>query len=98
MLTTVESGVILRPTSTKAVQVPKQERLLNISDVARALNVDPWTVRRWLNEGRFNWTAGNRITGAFKTGPSRTHPWRIPQSAFDRFIRERQEERGQANE
>lgn len=98
MLTTMPGGVILRSTSNKAVQVPKQEHLLNISDVARALNVDPWTVRRWAKEGRFNWTEKGRIVGAFKTGDSRTQPWRIPQSALDRFIRERQEERGQANE
>lgn len=78
--------------------MPKQEYLLNISDVARALNIDPWTVRRWAKEGRFNWIEKGKVIGAFRTGSSRTHPWRIPQSALDRFIQERQEERGQVNE
>ena len=97
MLTAAQSGFILRPTSIKAAKVPKPGTLLRIEDVAQALDVDPWTVRRWLAEGRFNWKGKGQMVGAFKIGPSRTHPWRIPQSTLDRFIAERQKERGQSN-
>jgi len=56
------------------------ERILTVEDVAKALSVHPETVRNWIKNGQLR---------AMKLGGSAGY--RITQSAFEDFLREREE-------
>lgn len=58
--------------------------LYDVAEVAGIFRNDPSTVRRMLAEGK--------LPGAFQLGePGHESTWRIPPSAVDAYIRERQE-------
>lgn len=59
-----------------------QEEMLKVEDVATRLDVNPYTVRRWLRTGRLR---GVRLAG--RAG------YRIPLSEYERFVRDEMERR-----
>jgi len=56
------------------------ERIFTVEEVAKALSVHPETVRNWIKSGQLR---------AMKLGGSAGY--RIPESAFEEFRREREE-------
>ncbi len=66
-------------------QTADEEQFLTTDEVAKILRVNVWTVKKMLAAGEFK--------GAFKVSSGLTSPWRIPQSAVDRYIREQKKQR-----
>ncbi len=66
-------------------QTADEEQFLTTGEVAEILRVNVWTVKKMLAAGEFK--------GAFKVSAGLTSPWRIPQSAVDRYIREQKKQR-----
>jgi predicted DNA-binding transcriptional regulator AlpA len=60
------------------------ETKLKAHEVADMLGVTVQTVSNYCADGVF--------PNAFKLGNSKTHPWRIPQSDVDAYLRERRKE------
>lgn len=55
----------------------EKEEMLKVEDVATRLDVNPYTVRRWLRDGRLR---GMRLAGSAG--------YRIPMSEYERFVRD----------
>jgi excisionase family DNA binding protein len=59
------------------VQEP-EERLLTVDEIVERLRVHPYTVRKWLREGKLR---GYRLGGA-KAG------WRVPEGEITRMLKQ----------
>lgn len=70
--------------SAKKGSTPAPFVFYTVDEVAEILRHDPSTVRRML--------AGGKLPGAFQSGePGCESTWRIPPSALEAYVRERQE-------
>jgi excisionase family DNA binding protein len=55
------------------------ERLLKIDEAAERLGMRPFTIRKWLRQGKLR---------GVKTAPHQRGKWRVPESAVVEFVAE----------